>query len=335
MMLKSVLSAGLCAVLIMAAPALAQTAQETPDARILKRDFARMMEWFPGVYDNQEQVYFQDEMDVPEDVRHNRIHHIFAPVKLDNFPGTTFYVQQSQNDDPTDIYRQRIYSFEADNDENAVRLTIYAPNDASKLVDAHLKPDLLATLKPSQFVTYPGCEVFWKAESNYFHGYMKKDACKVESKRSGRTLIIEDDLQLTENELWIRDEAKDTDGNYVYGNKAGVHHKNRKARRFTCWVSVKKEDGSFTFDNNLEIHDQGGRIWIEAVEGEHKRVGLKMRNVVWPYGRNKPSLVLYAYHGEDADRAVSYAWANPEADRIGLNLRFAQGSCTLDENGFF
>ena len=53
-----------------------------------------------------------------------------------------------------------------------------------------------------------------------------------------------------------------------------------------------------------------------------------MRNVRWPYGNNRPSLVLYAYR-PDKDRAVSYAWADPSAQRIGINLRWMQASCTL------
>ena len=53
-----------------------------------------------------------------------------------------------------------------------------------------------------------------------------------------------------------------------------------------------------------------------------------MRNVTWPYGSNRPSLVPYAYRSGE-DRAVSYAWADPSAERIGINLRWMQASCTL------
>ena len=31
------------------------------DAAILDKDFQTMMAWLPGVYDNQEQVYFEGE----------------------------------------------------------------------------------------------------------------------------------------------------------------------------------------------------------------------------------------------------------------------------------
>ena len=313
-------------------PACAQSDQ-TAEVKILKRDFKRMMTWFPGRYDNQEQVYFEGNLDVDEEVRHGRIHHIFAPVKLENFPGETFYIQQYQNDDPSDIYRQRIYSFAPDFEENAIRLTIYIPKNPAALVDAHEDPSKLDELSPDDFTLYPGCDVFWKYQNAHYHGYMKKGACRVKSQRSGKTLVIEDDLQLSENAIWIRDEGRDEQGNYVYGNKAGVHHKNLKARMFNCWVSPKKHDGEYGFYNNVRMHDQGGRIWLESEE--HERVGLKMRNVVWPTGRNRNSLVLYAYRGDDEDKAVSYAWTSPDGDRLAINLRWIQASCTLGDNEVF
>ena len=69
-------------------------------------------------------------------------------------------------------------------------------------------------------------------------------------------------------------------------------------------------------------------VWLATDESETQQVGIKMRNVIWPSGSNRPSLVLYAYcPGED--RAVSYAWTDPLADRIGIKFRWMQASCTL------
>ena len=92
-------------------------------------------------------------------------------------------------------------------------------------------------------------------------------------------------------------------------------------------MAAQQRDEEWTFRQGLEIYDQGGFIWVETDEDEPQRVGLKLRNVEWPYGNNRPSLVLYAYR-ETADRAVSYAWSEPTAERIGINLRWMQGSCT-------
>lgn len=104
----------------------------------------------------------------------------------------------------------------------------------------------------------------------------------------------------------------------------------RKSQWFSCWVSQNREDDSWTFVPNLKVHDQGGFIWAPSEEGVTRPAGLKMRNVRWPYGRNRDSLVLYIHDDEDAP-AVSYVWTEPESKRIAVNLRWIQTSCTLIE----
>lgn len=304
---------------------------QTAQAKILKRDFDRMMKWFPGRYDNQEQVYFNNNLNVPEEERHGRIHHVFAPVDLPGFSGETFYIEQYQNDDPNDVYRQRIYSFVPDFEENAIRLTIYIPKKPKALLGAYADSSKLEGLSPGDFTTYDGCDVFWTYENEHYHGFMKEGACRVQSKRSGKTLVITDDLQLSKNSIWIRDEAEDANGNYVYGNKARIHHKNNRASIFSCWVAPQKADGSYGFLNNLQLHDQGGWIRIPATE-DYEAIGFKMRNVVWPSGNNRPSRVIYAYRGNDDKKAVSYAWTSPDEPRLGINLRWVQVSCTENDD---
>lgn len=315
-------------VLIFSVLALSASAVADP-AAILDRDMRTFLEWFPGVYDNVEQVYFENELGVPEDERHERIHHVFAPVALPAFGENVFYVQQYLDDDPSKIYRQRIYVFIPDYEENAIRLKIHTPPDTEALVDAHLDNAKLDGLVPENTRHMEGCDVFWRRQANQFVGYMKPNACSFESQRSGKRIIIDDDLLLTENELWISDRAEDEDGNHVFGNKAGIPHKNIKARRFECWIAAQERDGeNWTFNNGLEIWDQGGSVWIETDESEPQKIGIKMRNVRWPTGNNRDSLVLYA-HREGEARAVSYVWGEPEATRLAMNLRWMQASCTL------
>ena len=304
------------------------TSAHADEAAVLDKDFHTMMAWFPGVYDNQEQVYFEQEQEVDEALRHERIHHVFEPVDLPAFGEHVFYVQQHLNDDPTQIYRQRIYTFRPDYEEDAIRLTIHIPNDVASLVDAHLDPTKLSGLSPEQTRVLTGCDVFWRRQANHFVGYMTPNACSYVSSESGKRIIFNDDLLLTEEALWISDRAQDEEGNRVFGHPTGVPHKNRKARRFECWMTAMQRDGEWTFRRGLEIYDQGGMVWLETEEEASQQVGIKMRNVRWPYGNNRPSLVLYAYRPNE-DRAVSYAWADPSAQRIGINLRWMQASCTL------
>ncbi len=109
----------------------------------------------------------------------------------------------------------------------------------------------------------------------------------------------------------------------------------RLARRFSCWVSARKfagkADGSadWTFSRGLKTFDQGGRVFVPG-NGEAPDVTFRLRNVTWAKGsRNRPSFVLYV-HKDDPVRAVSYSWASPDADLVGINLRWVQGSCGLE-----
>jgi hypothetical protein len=117
----------------------------------------------------------------------------------------------------------------------------------------------------------------------------------------------------------------------------------RRARGVTCWSAIPKEqkkpDGStdWFFAQNVKIHDQGGRTLIGKDVPDVKPVVIRMRNVVWPPkpdgspSSNRPSLVLYIHMPDEPAKAVSYAWADPDAARIGINLRWMQASCTIDD----
>jgi hypothetical protein len=319
-------------------PAAAQTPTTITARNVLDKDMAKMLEWFPGRYDNDLQVYFDGELNTPQANRNGRIHSIFAPVALPAFGPNVFYVEQYADGDPTKIYRQRIYRFTADYTENAVKLEIFAPSPEQALAMKGGFGDAtkLVGLSPANMTLYPGCEVFWRRQENQFIGYMKTGACRVASRRSGKTLVIHDDLVLTENAIWIKDQANDDTGAYVYGNRAGISHQLRKARPFTCWTSVLRgashgETGvgkdSWTFDRGW-IHDQGGELAVKTDETPAREFYIRMRNVEWPYGTNKPSLTMYV-HEKGNPRAISYSWADENATRVGINLRWLQASCTL------
>lgn len=106
----------------------------------------------------------------------------------------------------------------------------------------------------------------------------------------------------------------------------------RQARPFSCWFAVRKyaakEDGSanWTFQRELAIFDQGGRVFIDGGE-EAPDVTIRLRNVTWAEGStNNPVLVLYV-HRDDPVRAESYSWAAPDSAIVGINLRWVQGGC--------
>jgi hypothetical protein len=109
----------------------------------------------------------------------------------------------------------------------------------------------------------------------------------------------------------------------------------RRGTPFRCWLSLRrtanKADGSadYAFAGGLTLHDQGGRA--AASDPGAPGAVIRLRQVIWPSpSTNKPSLVLYVHRPEEPDKAVSYAWADPAARLIGINLRWVQGSCTRE-----
>jgi hypothetical protein len=320
--------------------ALAAATQADMARLVLDKDMATFLQWFPGRYDNDAQVFFQDDLKVPKENQHERIHSIFTPVSLPAFGPNAFYVQQYLDGDPAKIYRQRIYTFEADYAQNAVRLRIFTPKPgvAARIVDAHKDPKKLSLVAPADFTNTPGCDVFWRLQENQFLGTMKPGACRITSSRDGRTIVITDSLVLTDSAIWINDQAVDEAGAYVFGNKANVPHKLDKVRPFQCWVSVLRgvkhgESGEgappsqWFFQRDRWIHDRDGRLDIVTDETPARKFYIRLKRVAWPWGAARPSMTLYV-HEDGNPRALSYAWGGYDADRIGINTRWMQASCT-------
>ncbi|MFZ4120870.1 MAG: chromophore lyase CpcT/CpeT [Caulobacterales bacterium] len=319
--------------------AIAQSQETRGSARgVLERDFAQYLAWFEGRFDNDRQVFFEPDIGVPESDRHERIHSIFRPVALPAFGDHVFYVEQYLDADPARVYRQRLYVMSIDESRNAIRLAIHIPKNPDAIRGAYLNPDLLAQLTPADMTTYPGCDVFWRRQETMFVGGMAHDACRITSTRSGRTLIVSDDLILSADGISIHDRAVDEQGAYVYGNRAGVPHQLRRARPFECWTAVLRgavhgdsgqgaEPNDWNFRRGLWLHDQGGTADIVTDENPSRRFTVKLRRVEWPYGTNRPSLTLYV-HEQGNPRALSYTWGEYDAERLGLNLRWLQVSCT-------
>lgn len=107
----------------------------------------------------------------------------------------------------------------------------------------------------------------------------------------------------------------------------------RRARPFRCWAAIPNagtDPVQWWGKRDIEIHDQGGRADLVTDEAVPQRFTLKLRNVVWPSGPNKPGLVLYVLTPAGGETAVAYSWADPEARRLGINIRTIQASCTRD-----
>ena len=176
----------------------------------------------------------------------------------------------------------------------------------------------------------PGCEVFWNKEAeDRFIGSMPDGACRVPSRRTGKTIVIDDDLVLTPDEIWIGDRAEDEEGNWVFGNRAGIPHKLQRSHAYGCWAVVKEvgsEDWS-AVERGLVLHDQGGRAVITTSGEVPKTYRLELEQRVYA-GERQVAVLKLAVYEEGKEESVAYSWAEPTSNNIGMNLRWFQAGCT-------
>lgn len=303
----------------------------TISAQNLDKDLRLMMSWFEGRFDNFGQV--TEEKDQKAEFPHEHIHSIFARVNLPQFGENVFYVKQYMDGDPAKIYRQRLYVFTPNRKEKAVELQIYTFDDEKKYLDAHLEPAKLNGLTQANLKATPGCEVYWRLEKSgdKFDGTMKPNACSFVSQKSGKKIFISDDLFLTKDEIWINDQAKDEQENYVFGNKTGVHHKLKKARVFEGWTAILKSGEPQTADKDYAAEDYAGQTKIQIHDqGDIVKINDKysVQLAQLKYKTGLPVLKL-GIIDNTSGKTISYTWANPEAERIGINLRWIQVGFTL------
>lgn len=198
-------------------PLLAACATSQAAPAGLEAQLDELLAWFPGTYENHQQVYGEAIADLPASERHRHRHHTFQPVSIAGIPGRQIYAQQYQHYDPQDLYRQRVYSFTINPDEQAIQLTIYTPHDPGQLTDMHLDPAQQAALSVDDFFLKPGCEVFWQKTGDQFEGYLKDGACSYYSERFETEIFLNETLIMRRDALLLDDSAVDGDGNLIFG----------------------------------------------------------------------------------------------------------------------
>ncbi len=309
---------------------LLTAALQAQSVKKLNADLAVIQQWFTGEFDNFQQVHREREDSVAQDIRHEHIHSVFAPVKLPYFSGPAFLVKQYSDGDEKKVYRQRVYHFTVNKAEKAIQLDIFSFTSKElevKYANAHRDPALAGTIAQSELKPAPGCEVFWKRFDDHFIGYMKGRNCNFVSQRSGKRIYITDSLYLSASELWIRDEATDEQGNYVFGNKAKIAHKSKRCAGYKGWVAIAYPDPAkpSVAIRNLNLHDQGGKIALMLPDGTKTPYSVELSQVSYTKDLEVLKLALYK---EGEPKSVAYTWAEVGSGRIGVNLRWFQAGFT-------
>jgi len=311
--------------------AFATTGSAAAETHGLDESLALLLAWFPGEYDNNEQVWQQKEDGVAAADRHERIHHVFLAVEAPAIGEHVFFVKQYMDGDYEKVYRQRLYRFEKNADENAIELTIFSFEDEKAYRYVDRDPSVIRDITPAALKTTPGCEVYWVYEEGAFRGYMKDRACHFFSERLGKEIYITDTLYLDEDEIHIGDKAFDAGGKAVFGRDEP--HLNRKVRYYGGWAAIKRQHldaaapaDEWVFMKSLRLHNEGDRVTIIGDDGTPTGYSLELARLT--YQKTAQPILKLGLIDDRTGDTITYIWGELGATRLGMNLRWMQAGIT-------
>ena len=162
------------------------------------------------------------------------------------------------------------------------------------------------------------CPVWWTRDAAQFSAAADADCAE----DPGSPIA----LSLAQQQLWWGSRRNDS----------GI--KFHRSRAFTCYADIPGVGGGrdepYTRYDNLSLHDQGAETWFTDKDG--RTLGLRLFNVDWPINNyegyfTRDSLVIYVVEKFDdgSTKEHGYAFTLPEANRIGINLKWLLASCFM------
>ncbi len=273
------------------------------DSTTVERDLQVIATLIAGSFDNANQSYFDFRTGRAQ--KHGRLHVDVRAVAAPAIGEHVFIASAYRSNDETNDAGDFLWAL--------------APEDASvrmrswPLPKAIRADDVIASLADE-----PYCDLHWRREAAQFRAM--SDACE---------LAVPVDLVLSDRQLWL-----------TLGDAPGNDYQLHRARAFECYADIPGVGGGrdIPYDRyeGFRIHDQGGSVWFTTKDD--RRLNISLLLVDGPINNydgvfSRDSLVIYVSEEVDDERKEhGYAFTVPEADRVGINLRWMLAFCYMTSN---
>lgn len=286
------------------------------DSTLGERNLLIIAELLPGTYDNVNQNYFDKRRKLPEPARHARVETVVERVESSK-PGEK---SGGQSVGHVFVWTERVGTG-ADQRTSRHRVTLTAgPADD----EVTMRVQDVQNDQGGQSAQSEACAYSFRRRADHFHGVQKSGACKQAN-----------EMQLSRTSLWLA---------HPVGGTAAARDEPfwlERARTFHCYVDVPGVGGGrdipFQRYDAITLHDKGGAHWFKTRESRPRELGISLQAVTWHVlnerngNFNRNSLVLYVME-RAADGAVTehgYSFTEPDADRIGINLKWMLANCAM------
>ncbi|NKB44718.1 MAG: hypothetical protein GKS03_10620 [Alphaproteobacteria bacterium] len=294
--MRLLLAIALC--FFLALPANAQTEVE--------RDFDT---FFSGDWDNEIQTFNEGIQQLPDDMRHGRIHMKYEAIENDNFPGVLFVIENYGKDGlQGNLNYVSVHHFFVDVERQAIVHELWFKKDGDWSYLAG-NAQAASDIGPDDYRFNAQCVMYWKREASQFKGTTDPGACV--GGVDGKETTVEATGILSRTDLWRSDLVYDMEGNRLRG--LDMPERFRKARFYSCYGRHKGADGDWVNFKDVMVHNQGDFVWLGG-----DALGIQMRQIIWTSGFFNNALALQAYqNGSDKPTVNGHAALN--AGFIGLD----------------
>lgn len=303
------------------------TAQETvPRWDPFARDLVILTNWFEGEFDNEEQVWFQEDprSNTSEVDRHTSYHAINVRLDLPQFGEHVFYVEEYIEDDPSKVIRQRFVTFESDLEAGAIRMQQGFLKDSKDYIGAHRDLSRFSNLEPDDVFFMRDlqadnqCDVFWRRVGDQYEGAMIEKGCSLGTTGIGPPRYSVFEMILSENKYWRVDSAIRKDNGELHSGYAVDRPiKMRRADRYECSGYFNPEQGKQQLEP-FTIHNQGGTVTLTR-EADGQTFELLLRKKEYPYFNELPDFLYFSIRRGDEEKSMLFSVHDIDARRIGLN----------------
>lgn len=174
-----------CAVAVVTLMGASSVAHADNHKASLAENLSEIMSWWNGDYDNNAQLKALEAAGRPiwrEDGSgeggHIEVTSHYRPISLPAFGENVVYVEETKHGDPNNIFRQRIYTLTADEENQVVRVKLWYFKDKEKYVGAWNDMSRLANLTPEEmFPLQDECDLLGVKTEGRYHMPMADKAC--------------------------------------------------------------------------------------------------------------------------------------------------------------
>lgn len=280
------------------------------DSATYERDLAVVATMIEGGFSNANQAYFDVRGD--REVRHRRLHAEINRVEAPALGEHVFLASLYWDNDESENAGDYLWLLSADDETATVKMQ-------SWLLENQISAD--ATLSGEALDGLDTCSLHWRREAAQFRAVPVSDCSEA----------MPGEFVLSDRQLWIN-----------WTVRKASDFKLHRVRNFECYADIPGVGGGrdIPYDryDGFRIHDQGDAAWFTSKEG--RRLGISLFLVDWPINNyegvfTRDSFVIYVSEEIDGERKEhGYAFTVPEADRIGINLKWMLASCYMKSNKF-